>query len=752
MVIGVVRNGVFGTVVPGVRLDVPELHTTVCSDSAGAYALSGVPTGAVTLRATRAGYDTLSVKLTVPTSGILRVDLALAPKLVVLDSVRVSAPRPVAVDAPSAADNGDEGGTWRWHGDPNASDASTGEPDLMRTLSDDAHLALRPDWPGSLTDRGGTSDQLAVRVDGLEVWSPTHGGGTFSAISPDAIEDLDVRDGAMSAAFGDRLGGVLDVTTRAVPTTGWTGSASIGPSSVRGTWGEPVSIGNASGGILIAARHSNDDLPQLANDAGPIPDRWADGIMTGAITAGHTTLEALVVASSDRAAPLGGDLSADALSPTAVPWSTATGGLIWTQKLSSETQLESHISTARFDATVPAAGDGVGPSLGDGVRQTELASQLTWHTITAGASADALNVSYRVAGDPESGQAEGAGLNLGALAPMSRQPLALVSAPTTTSAFVEQRWGPTGADGAWHITTGLRGMALLGTTARLEPRLDAELRVLPGVVATIGYARTHQIVQSLRNAESPVGAELGLDLPVAAGTGGVPVAQSDIGTAGIIARLGAIGRLAIDGYLRALSGLAIANPFQTALFAASTFERASAHISGAAMQLDGGAGRVTWQAGYGIGRTIESVNGLSYRPTSELGQTGSMATGLALDRLTQLRIAGWAAYGQPAPGLDVTATMHDGDAVDPQTNLVQRLAPTPLVSTNRLPPYLRADVQLAHRWQTGPASGRLTTFVTLANVFNHVNVADELPSGPGGALRGVTLLPRTLLLGLGWVY
>jgi hypothetical protein len=129
-----------------------------------------------------------------------------------------------------------------------------------------------------------------------------------------------------------------------------------------------------------------------------------------------------------------------------------------------------------------------------------------------------------------------------------------------------------------------------------------------------------------------------------------------------------------------------------------------------------------------------------------------MATGLALDRLTQLRIAGWAAYGQPAPGLDVTATMHDGDAVDPQTNLVQRLAPTPLVSTNRLPPYLRADVQLAHRWQTGPASGRLTTFVTLANVFNHVNVADELPSGPGGALRGVTLLPRTLLLGLGWVY
>jgi Carboxypeptidase regulatory-like domain/TonB-dependent Receptor Plug Domain len=752
MVIGVVRNGVFGTAVPGVRLDVPELHAAACSDSAGAYALSGLPTGAVTLRATRAGYDTLSVTLTLPVHGVLRVDLALAPKLVVLDSVRVNAPRPISVNAPSASNTTDNDGTWSWHGNPSASDASTGEPDLMRTLSDDAHFALRPDWPGSLTDRGGTSDQLAVRVDGLEVWSPTHGGGTFSAISPDAIADLDVRDGAMSAAFGDRLGGVLDVTTRDVPTTGWTGSASIGPSAVRATWGEPLSIGDASGGVFVAARHSNDDLPQLANDAGPIPDRWADGIVTGAMTAGRATFKAVVVASDDRAAPLGGSLATDALSPTAVPWSTATAGLIWTQKLSSETQLESHVSTARFDATVPTAGDSLGPSLGDGIRQTELATQLTWHTMTAGASYDALNVSYRVEGDPAAAAAAGSGLGLGNLDPTSRQPLTLMSAPTTTSAFVEQRWGPAGADSLWHITTGLRGTALLGTTARLEPRVDGALRVLPGVVATIGYARTHQIVQSLRNAESPVGAELGLDLPAAAGPGGVPVAQSDIGTAGIIARLGAIGRLSIDGYLRALSGLAIASPFQAALFAASAFERASAHISGAATQIDGGTGRFTWQAGYGVGHTIESVSGVSYHPTSELGQTGSMAAGIALDRLTQVRFAGWAAYGQPAPGLDVTAVTHEGDAADPQTDLVQHLAPTPLVTTTRLPPYLRADVQLAHQWQTGPATGRLSSYLTLANVFNHANVADELPTGPGGALRGVTLLPRTVLLGLGWAY
>lgn len=755
-ILGTVRSDVFGSAIPGARLDVQEMDATVCSDSTGGYRLPDLPGGTVTLRATRAGYEPLVLTVTLPDRGSLWVDLTMTPKLVVLDSVRVSASRSVAAaGAPahgSASD--DDEGAWGWRGDPSASSASTGEPDLVRTLSSDPHLALRPDWPGSLMDRGGSSDQLLVRVDGLPVWSPTHGGGTLSDVSPDAIASFDLHDGAMGAAYGDRLGGVVDITTREPPTSGWMGAASVGPSALRATWGEPLTVGDATGGLLVAVRRSNDDLPQLANDAGPIADRWADGVVAADITSGATTLKAIGIASGDRAAPLGNGIVTDALSPAIVPWNTATAGLVWTQALGSSAQLQSHLSTSRFVATVPGASDSAGATLGDGIRQNELATQLAWHRLTTGVAVDALDVSYRVT--PASFMSAAPSLRALSAATSVGQPLALSADPTTLSTFIEQRWGPGGADSAWHVTTGLRTITLAGTTTRLEPRADAAVRVLPGIVVTLGYARTHQVVQSLRNTESAVGAELGVDLPVAAGSGGVPLAQSDVGTVGVIVRAGPLGLVSVDGYVRALSGLVVADPLASSIFAVTGFDRATAHVSGLAAQLHGGAGPVTWQAGYGMGSTVESTDGMRYHPTSELGQTASMATGFSLDRLTQVRFAGWAGYGQPAPGLELRS-----DATSSALGTGAASAAAPPVSwivTPRLPLYLRADLQVAHEWQTGPGPSRVSTYLTVANVFNHANVAEVLPTGPAGTtapagtLRAVTLLPRTLLLGLGWVY
>jgi hypothetical protein len=501
---------------------------------------------------------------------------------------------------------------------------------------------------------------------------------------------------------------------------------------MRAAWARPLAIGDANGGIHLAFRHSNDE-DFLANDAGPIPDHWTDGVVTAEMSTAATTVRLVLLASSDRALPYGESFSSNAT--TAIPWSTGTLGAVWTQRLGAATTLASHVSVARFGATVPAAVDSTHQSLDDGVLQTELATQLSWHAVTAGLSLDVLDVNYRVtnAATPATGL----------------QPVSFRGTPTIAAAFVERRWGP--ADSAWHITTGLRGMALFGTTARLEPRVDAALRITPGLIATLGYARTHQAVQSLRNAESPLGAEIGVDLPVAAGTGGVPLAQSDVGTAGIIANIGAAGRLSVDGYLRALSGLAIADPLQPTLFSTTGFVRASARVEGLAAQLNGSRGRFAWQLGYGAGRTIQSAGGIQYEAPSDLGQTASVALGVGLDRLTQIRFAGWAGFGQHVPGLDGTSLgRDDGDPTSPGT--VDHDLTTSWATATRLPPYLRFDVQLAHQWRVGPARGRLSTYVTLANMFNHSNIAAQVRTGTGGALRNVTLLPRTVLFGLGWAY
>ena len=167
-----------------------------------------------------------------------------------------------------------------------------------------------------------------------------------------------------------------------------------------------------------------------------------------------------------------------------------------------------------------------------------VATQVASPVVTLGASVDFLDVRYRTAGT--------------ALMVLGPPALALATAPTIASVFVERRWGP--SDSAWSIMTGVRAIALLGWTARVEPRISGTVRVRPGLTLTVGYARTHQAVQSLRNLESPLDWMVGVDLPVAAGMGGIPLAQSDVGTAGLVARLGALGLFSADAYVRAMSG------------------------------------------------------------------------------------------------------------------------------------------------------------------------------------------------------
>jgi hypothetical protein len=69
-----------------------------------------------------------------------------------------------------------------------------------------------------------------------------------------------------------------------------------------------------------------------------------------------------------------------------------------------------------------------------------------------------------------------------------------------------------------------------------------------------------------------------------------------------------------------------------------------------------------------------------------------------------------------------------------------------------LPIYTRSDVQLRRDWRIGPAGGRLSAFVTLANVFNHANIGAILPGALGVPARPITLLPRSVLAGAAWAY
>ncbi|MGD8341501.1 MAG: TonB-dependent receptor, partial [Gammaproteobacteria bacterium] len=64
--------------------------------------------------------------------------------------------------------------------------------------------------------RGGDLDEVLLRLDGIRLYSPYHlkdFQNIFSSINPRVIESMDVRTGGYEARFGDRLSGVVDMSS-----------------------------------------------------------------------------------------------------------------------------------------------------------------------------------------------------------------------------------------------------------------------------------------------------------------------------------------------------------------------------------------------------------------------------------------------------------------------------------------------------------------------------------------------------------
>jgi hypothetical protein len=771
---GTVRSGTSGLPVAAAAIELDDGRSgwraehwcAVWSDTAGQYVVDHIAPGTVTMRFSRPGFDTLTVQVTVAAPGIVRLDVTLAPTLVVLESVQVPGIAPVRAPTATIENGAQDPNTWRWQGSPAEAAASTGEPDVFRVLDGDPNVAMGPEWPTGLMDRGGTAGQVLVRIDGMPLWNPVHAGAALAAITPDAVASVTLHDGSLPAAYGDRLAGVLDIDTRDSAAGTSSGSAAIGPAAARVMWTSPLAIGDALGSVLVAGRVSDRGVSTLQPDAAGFRDQWADGIATASLASGPTSIRVVAVGSSDRVAP-NDELVPDGsiVARTRTPWQTQTVGMIWTQLLGEGAQLASRISSATFSATVPGEMDLSAPALESGVHEVEGSTQLSMHNTTVGAIVDVFALRYRVTQVADvGGSSAGAGdLPLGQ-DDQGRRLLDLSGQPILAGAFVAQAWGP--SDSAWQVTTGLRAAAMTGTTPRIEPRLGATLRIAPGVIASAGLARTHQYIQSLRDPDSPYGAQIGLDLPVAAGMGGMPVAQSDAATVGIGAQLGTVARLTVDGYARRMSGLANVSPVHPDAFAVYGFGRGSGRVTGGGLELDGGTDRFTWHTAYGVGTTIERVDAVRYHPAAEIGQTASAAAAVHLDHATQLRVASWIASGRNPALLDGLSGGRDADDdgsapggrdADDDGGATAALPgdrdpPSASTATAALPAYMRTDIQLRRDWRAGPAGGRLSTFVTLANAFNHDNVAAVFPGLLGAPPRPIVLLPRSLLAGVSWTY
>jgi hypothetical protein len=162
------------------------------------------------------------------------------------------------------------------------------------------------DFSAAFNVRGGFNREILARIDGLEVYEPFHlkdFQGSFSILDPNITAAVDLTPGGYSVEFGDRMSGVLDMTTtdptELRTTFGvsfsniWAGSAGTFAEG-KGRW-----VGSARRGFLdlvLKLSGAGQDEGD-SNDEDPAPRYWdlfakVDYDLTPAHTVGLKVLAA----------------------------------------------------------------------------------------------------------------------------------------------------------------------------------------------------------------------------------------------------------------------------------------------------------------------------------------------------------------------------------------------------------------------------------------------------------------------------
>jgi len=104
-----------------------------------------------------------------------------------------------------------------------------GAMDIIRSLQVIPGIRSFGDGSSFYYVRGGNWDQNLLMIDEAPVYNPSHLFGFFSALSPEAINDIQVYKGDFPAQYGGRLSSVIDVKGREGNMKHFSASGNLGP-------------------------------------------------------------------------------------------------------------------------------------------------------------------------------------------------------------------------------------------------------------------------------------------------------------------------------------------------------------------------------------------------------------------------------------------------------------------------------------------------------------------------------------------
>ncbi len=748
VITGTVRDDTAEQALAGVTVE-EDGRLAAVTDSLGHYVISGLAAGTHHLRFASPSHRALELNVVLAdSSSRTTVDVQLAAVPVRLPTLQAIADSSAPPPAEQVAEIG------RVKLEPDWADRRmAGEVDADRAFAGLPGVEGAGENVAGLHVRGGATSENLVLLDGIPLYSAVHYSSASSAVSPEAIGGAELHTGVSSARYGEHLAGVLELETPDPPAVPLTARGSLGSSDLRQMFhGYVPAIGT---GVLLSGRTTYRDALG-GEERGRQGNGYQDllGVATSRLAGGQLRVLSFLAdnrldfpaisdyghgRSDEGASEEGGADSGIPLN--AISWTSHSQGLSWNRTDPRGNRLETAAWWAGSSADIRWFSSSGGDRLRSDLSELGLSARAAWPRSDGGVG---LGLSLT---RPSTRYTITSALSDSAAAAS----LALSAAPTVASVFAERVWEPSRGVS---VSLGLRASTDFAGWAGLEPRLTAMVRPDAATRFGIGVGRSHQTVQSAANDASALGNLLAFDLPVAAGSGSLPVARADQLEALAARRVAPGIEVSITGYLRWTSGLALSAASTRGLFPIDSIAVGQGSASGVTGTLALDRGRVSGRTSVTIGSDIRTAGATRYNASYGRGSSLSLDLGYRFMEDTRLLLRFRGGGPQPSsiigPGFEWRPTQSFGEQGE--------IAGTPenlggAVNGARLPRYARLDLGVRRAWRIPQLGGgtRLTTSVSVTNLLGRENILG-LVARPDGSVGAIAGSPRALAVEVGWQF
>lgn len=206
-IIGTVSDEETGEQLPFATIKVPELNYYTQASSNGSFYISHVVTNTSHLNISYIGYFSIDTVIKC-SSPKMNCNFKLYRKLEAISKVIVNEPKIEMVEYRNDVDFVTTINPAKLIDLP-----ILAETDIFRALQLLPGISYSEN-SSELNIRGGSSDQNLLLYDGQTLYNLSHYYGVFSSINPNIVKDIQVYKGGYDSRYGERVSGVVDITSK----------------------------------------------------------------------------------------------------------------------------------------------------------------------------------------------------------------------------------------------------------------------------------------------------------------------------------------------------------------------------------------------------------------------------------------------------------------------------------------------------------------------------------------------------------